>query len=63
MAQCMMENRFVPNRFWVKSIFTVFYILNRSPMMVVKQKTPKESGYRRNPIVNHLKVFGSTTYA
>jgi hypothetical protein len=61
--KCMMENRCVPNRFWAEVVFTVVYLLNRSPMMVVKQKTPEEAWSGRKPRVNHLKVFGSTTYA
>jgi hypothetical protein len=40
----------------------VVYLLNRSPTMVVKQKTPKEAWSGRKPKVSHLKVFGSTAY-
>lgn len=32
-------------------------------MMVVKQKTPEEAWFGRNPKVSHLKVFGSIAYA
>jgi hypothetical protein len=38
------------------------YLLNRSPMMAVKQKTPEEAWSGRNPKVSHLEVFGSTAY-
>jgi hypothetical protein len=62
MSRCMLQNRCVPNRFWAEAVFTAVYLLNRSPMMVVKQKTPEESCCGRNPKVIHLKVFGSTTY-
>jgi hypothetical protein len=62
MARCMLQNRCVPNRFWVEAVFTTVYLLNRSPMMAVKQKTPEEAWSGRKPKVSHLKVFGSTTY-
>ena len=58
----MLQNRCVPNRFWVEAVFTAVYLLNRSPMMAVKQKTPEEAWSGRKPKVSHLKVFGSTAY-
>jgi hypothetical protein len=58
----MLQNRFVPNRFWVEALFTTVYLLNRSPTMAVKQKTPEEAWSGRKPKVIHLKVFGSTAY-
>jgi hypothetical protein len=62
MSRCMLQNRCVPNRFWVEAVFTAVYLLNRSPTMAVKQKTPEEAWSGRNPKVSHLKVFGSTAY-
>ena len=32
----------VPHKFWDKGMLTIVYMLNRSPMMVVKQKTLEE---------------------
>jgi hypothetical protein len=58
----MFQNRRVPNRFWVEAVFTALYLLNRSPMMAMKQKTPEEAWSRRKPKGNHLKVFGSTPF-
>jgi hypothetical protein len=62
MARGMLQNRCVPNRFWAEAMFTTIYLLNRSPMMEMKQKTPKEAWFGRNPKVDHLKLFGSTAY-
>jgi transposase InsO family protein len=42
MSRCMLQNMCVPNRFWTEAVFTVVYLLNRSPMMEVKPKTPEE---------------------
>eukprot|EP00253_Pinus_taeda_P004550 PITA_04550 len=52
----------VPNKFWVEAVFTVVYILNRSPTQAVKGKTPEEVWSGRKPKINHLKVFGSVAY-
>jgi hypothetical protein len=58
----MTKNKCVPNRFWVVAVFPIVYLLNRSPTMVVKQKTQEEACSRRKPRVNHLKIFGSIAY-
>jgi hypothetical protein len=63
MAKCMMQNKCVSNRFWAEVVFTIVYPLNRYSTMTMKQKTPKEAWSGRKPIINHLKVFGSTAYA
>jgi hypothetical protein len=59
----MLQNRCVPNRFWAEAVFRIVYLLNRSPMMAVKQKTLKEAWSGRKPNVSHLKVFGYTAYS
>jgi hypothetical protein len=58
----MLQNKGVPNRFWAEAMFIAIYLLNRSPMMAMKQKTPEEAWSGRKPKVIHLKVFGSTAY-
>jgi hypothetical protein len=58
----MLQNRCVPNKFWAEAVFTAIYLLNKSPTMAMKQKTPKEAWSERKPKVSHLKVFGSTAY-
>jgi transposase InsO family protein len=62
-ARCMMEYRCVPNRFWVEAMFTTIYMMNRYPTMEMKQNTPEEELSKRNPKVNHRKVFGSIACA
>ena len=63
MARCMMQNKLVPSRFLAEAIFTIVYLLNRSLTMAMKETTLEEAWFGRKPRVNHLKVFGSTTYA
>ena len=58
----MLKNRFVPHMFSAEAVFRAVYLLNRSPMMAMEQKTQKEAWPRRKPKVSQLKVFGSTTY-
>eukprot|EP00253_Pinus_taeda_P024581 PITA_24581 len=62
MAHSMLQHRNVPNKFWAKAVFTVVYLLNRSPTQVVKGKTPEEVWSGRKPQISHLKVFGSVAY-
>eukprot|EP00253_Pinus_taeda_P014527 PITA_14527 len=58
----MLQHRNVPNKFWAEAVFTAVYLLNQSPIQVVKGKTPEEVWSARKPKINHLKVFGSVAY-
>jgi len=58
----MLHNRSIPNKLWAEAVFIAVYMLNRSPTMAVKQKTPKEAWFERKLKVSHLKVFGSIAY-
>eukprot|EP00253_Pinus_taeda_P019099 PITA_19099 len=62
MARSMLQHKSVPNKFWAEAVFTVVYLLNRSPTQAVKGKTPKEVWSGRKPKISHLKVFGSIAY-
>eukprot|EP00253_Pinus_taeda_P007197 PITA_07197 len=42
MACSMLQHKNVPNKFWAEAVFTVVYLLNRSPTQAVKGKTPEE---------------------
>ena len=57
------QKAWLPNKFWVKVVNTVAYILNRSPTKAVRNQTPFEAWHKQKPDVSHLKVFGSITYA
>ena len=62
MERSMLQHRSVLNKFWAEAVFTVVYLLNRSPTQAVKGKTPEEVLSGRKPKINHLKVFGSIAY-
>jgi len=43
MSRCMLHARNMDPKFWVEAINTANYIVNRTPTIVVKHKTPEES--------------------
>ena len=62
MAHSMLEHRHVPKQFWAEAINTAVYLLNRSPTVAVKGKTPEEAWLGCKPRISHLKVFGSLAF-
>lgn len=52
----------VPNKYWAEAVFTVVYLLNRSPTQAVKGQTLEEVWSGRKPRISHLKIFGSLSY-
>lgn len=63
MAQNMLKGKGLPNQFWAKPVNTPIYILNRSPIKVVQNKTPYEAWHDRKLEVSSLKDFGCLAYA
>jgi transposase InsO family protein len=54
----------LPERLWGKAVVTATYLLNRSPLRVLKKKmTPYEAFYGKRPQIQHLRVFGSAAYS
>ena len=49
--------------FWAKTVQTATYVLNRIGSHTRGNKTPYELWTGSRPVVDHLKVFGSTAYA
>ena len=43
MAQSMLKHRHVLKKFWAEAVNTAIYLLNRSPIVAVKGKTPEEA--------------------
>jgi hypothetical protein len=58
----MIQGKNLTNGFWAEAIRTVVYLKNRSPTKILDHKTPFESFYGYNPIVNHLRIFGSKSF-
>jgi hypothetical protein len=58
----MLNEKNLPNYFWVEAIATVVYIMNRTPIVVVHGMTPKEKFTGKKPGVSHLRVFSCIAY-
>lgn len=48
--------------FWSYCILTIGYLINRTPSMILKGKSPFEMLYDRLPLMNHLRIFGYLCY-
>ena len=63
MVRSMLKAKGMPNYFWAEAVTCAVYLINRSPTRIVPNTTPIEAWSRFKPNVQHLKVFGSITYA
>jgi len=63
MARSMLKEEELPNKFWVKVVNIIVYILNRSPTKAVRNQTPFEAWNKQKLDVSHLKVFNNIVYA
>jgi hypothetical protein len=58
----MLNEKNLPNYFWVEMVIIVVYIMNRTPTTVIHGMTPKEIFIGKKPNVSHLILFGCITY-
>jgi hypothetical protein len=58
----MLNEKNLPNYFWVKAIATIVYIMNRTPIATIHGMTPEEKFIGKRPDVSHLRVFGCIAY-
>ena len=63
MVRSMLKAKGMPNYFWAEAVTCAVYLINRSPTRSVPNTTPIEAWSGFKPNVQHLKVFGSITYA
>jgi hypothetical protein len=62
MARSMMNERNIPQTYWVEAIHTVVHILNKAHLRPHSDKTPYELWFGRPASIKHFKVFGSKCY-
>jgi hypothetical protein len=62
MARSMMNERNIPQTYWVESIHTVVHILNKAHLGPHSDKTPYELWFGRLASIKHFKVFWSKCY-
>lgn len=63
MVRCMLISKQVPKTFWPEAVNWAVHILNQSPTLVVRNKTPEEVWSGSTPSVAHFRVFGCLSYA
>ncbi len=58
----MLNEKNLPNYFWVQAVATPVYIMNRTPTTAVHGMTPEEKFTGKKPDVSHFRVFGCIAY-
>ncbi len=61
-ARAMLNEKNLPNYFWVEVVATTVYIMNRTPTTVVHGMTPEEKFTGKKQNVSHFRVFGCIVY-
>jgi hypothetical protein len=59
MEKSMMNERNIPQTYWVEAINTSIHILNKAHLRPQSDKTPYELWFGRPYSFKHFKVFGS----
>jgi hypothetical protein len=62
MERSMMNERNIPQTYWVEEIHTTVHILNKAHLRPHSDKTPYELWFGRPTSIKHFKVFGSKCY-
>jgi hypothetical protein len=62
MERSMMNERNIPQTYWVEAIHTVVHILNKAHLRPHSDKTPYELWFGRPASIKHFKIFGSKCY-
>ena len=52
----------IPKSFWREAVNWTVHVLNRTPTLAVKNKTPKEAWSGVKPSVKHFRVFGCISH-
>jgi hypothetical protein len=62
MERSMMNERNIPQTYWVEVIHTTVHILNKDHLRPHSDKTPYELWFGRSASIKHFNVFGSKYY-
>jgi hypothetical protein len=62
MTRSMMNERNIPQTYWVEAIHTTVHILNKAHLRPHSDKTPYELWFGRPSSIKHFNVFGSKCY-
>ena len=58
----MLKDKSLPLELWGEAINTCVYVLNRSLMKGLQEKTPYEMWSGKKPKLSHLRIFGSIAH-
>jgi hypothetical protein len=61
-AKSMMCDQDLPSSLWAEATNTAVYIQNRSPHVILGEKTPEEAFTGKNPEVGHLRIFRCSVF-
>jgi hypothetical protein len=61
-TRAMLNEKNLPNYFWVEIVATSVYIMNQTSITIVHGMTPKKKFTCKKPNVSHLRMFGCIAY-
>jgi transposase InsO family protein len=61
-TRAMLNEKNLPNYFWVEVVVTIIYIMNQTPIVAIHGMTLEEKFTGKKPGVSHLRVFGCIAY-
>jgi len=62
MVRSMLSEKKLPKSFWPEAVNWTVHVLNRSPTLAVKNKTPEEAWSGVKPSVEYFRVFGCISH-
>jgi len=62
MVRSMLSEKRIPKSFWLEVVNWAMHVLNRSPTLAVKNRTPAEAWNGLKPSVAHFRVFGCISH-
>ena len=62
MVRSMLSSRKVPKTFWPEAVNWTVHVLNRSPTLAVKDRTPEEAWSGDKPSVEYFRIFGCISH-
>ena len=62
-ARSMIHDQGLPMFLWAEACNTAVYLQNRCPHSAMKDKTPEEAFTGKKPQIDHLRIFGCTTFS